>query len=192
MDFDSGVVIKSHEELQPALEASFSRVEEACEAFDAAAFFERPGESWCGAEHLVHLVSSVNAVARGLMMNRLTLWLLFGRSKGGSQSYEEVKAKYHRRLAGGVKASGPYLPKVPVDPEDPNEARDALLARWQRATGRLDGALHRWSPKALDRRRLPHPVLGKLTVREMLYFTVYHDHHHARRIEDLLPGADTA
>jgi len=27
---------------------------------------------------------------------------------------------------------------------------------------------------------LPHPLLGKVTVREMLYFTIHHvQHHHA-------------
>ncbi len=25
---------------------------------------------------------------------------------------------------------------------------------------------------------LPHPLLGKLTIREMLYFTIYHVAHH--------------
>ena len=35
-----------------------------------------------------------------------------------------------------------------------------------------------WSERALDRYRLPHPLLGRLTVREMLLFTLYHSVHH--------------
>lgn len=31
---------------------------------------------------------------------------------------------------------------------------------------------------ALGRRQLPHPLLGPLTVREMLLFTLYHNRHH--------------
>jgi hypothetical protein len=187
MDFDSAVSIGAHEDLAPALEASYGRVAEAAEAFQAEAFFERPGEAWCAAEQLTHLVTSVNAVARGLSMRWLTLWLLFGRSKAGSRTYDEVKAMYHRQLAAGGRASGPYVPQLDPEVEDPGEARRALLERWHRATGRLDRTLTRWSPKALDRYRLPHPLLGKLTLREMLCFTVYHNHHHAHRIEELLP-----
>jgi uncharacterized damage-inducible protein DinB len=34
----------------------------------------------------------------------------------------------------------------------------------------------------LDRLRLPHPALGKLTVREMLFFTIYHNIHHVENV----------
>jgi hypothetical protein len=43
--------------------------------------------------------------------------------------------------------------------------------------GRLAN-LHRSSQSALDRWRLPHPLLGRLTVREMLFFTLCHNRHH--------------
>jgi hypothetical protein len=38
--------------------------------------------------------------------------------------------------------------------------------------------MHTWSEDDLDNHRLPHPLLGKLTVREMLFFTLYHIQHH--------------
>ena len=34
------------------------------------------------------------------------------------------------------------------------------------------------SEHKLDRCILPHPLLGKLTLREMIYFTIYHMEHH--------------
>jgi hypothetical protein len=40
-----------------------------------------------------------------------------------------------------------------------------------------------WSETDLDRYRLPHPLLGRLTVREMLFFTVQHLAHHASKVE---------
>jgi hypothetical protein len=30
---------------------------------------------------------------------------------------------------------------------------------------------------------LPHPLLGKITIREMLYFTAYHVQHHENIIK---------
>ena len=35
-----------------------------------------------------------------------------------------------------------------------------------------------FSEKDLDNYILPHPLLGKLTIREMLFFTIYHVQHH--------------
>jgi hypothetical protein len=35
-----------------------------------------------------------------------------------------------------------------------------------------------WSEKNLDAYLLPHPLLGKITVREMLFFTTFHTDHH--------------
>jgi hypothetical protein len=42
----------------------------------------------------------------------------------------------------------------------------------------LARALEHWTEMDLDRCRLPHPLLGKITVREMLFFTLYHYEHH--------------
>jgi len=39
------------------------------------------------------------------------------------------------------------------------------------------------SEAALDKYILPHPLLGKLTLREMLYFTAYHVAHHKQLVE---------
>jgi hypothetical protein len=35
-----------------------------------------------------------------------------------------------------------------------------------------------WSEAELDRYTLPHPLLGDLTMREMLCFTLYHNQRH--------------
>ncbi len=38
-----------------------------------------------------------------------------------------------------------------------------------------------FSEAQLDALILPHPLLGKLTLREMLYFTIYHVQHHEKQ-----------
>jgi len=37
---------------------------------------------------------------------------------------------------------------------------------------------------SVDQYQLPHPVLGKLTIREMLFFTIYHNLRHASQAGD--------
>ena len=48
----------------------------------------------------------------------------------------------------------------------------------KRAGDSLVTAVGKWRERDLDKYRLPHPVLGKISVREMLFFTHYHDLHH--------------
>lgn len=132
------------------------------------------GEHWSPAEHLRHLTRSVRALAGGLEKPK---WLLiaFGLART-SRSYEETVELYRRALADGGVAAGRYAPT------DAEPSREVVLTRWQLAGEQLVRAMARWRESQLDRYRLPHPLLGKLTAREMLFFTLYHNAHHARRV----------
>lgn len=164
---------------------------------EVAAFFgglsdtelvHREGDAWTPAEHLAHLATSVSAVARGLGMPRLLLRLRFGRAWAPSRSYGELRRDYKERLAAGGRASGVYVPpREDPSPDAVASLRAALLARWGRVNGRLRDALAPWSERQLDRIRLPHPLLGKLTTREMLFFTLYHGRHHVEGAARRLP-----
>jgi hypothetical protein len=61
--------------------------------------------------------------------------------------------------------------------------KDDLLARWGRVNERLRTALIGWSERNLDRIQFPHPVLGKITARELACFTIYHGHHHVAAVQ---------
>ena len=56
----------------------------------------------------------------------------------------------------------------------------SIAVRIDRSVARMCTRAQRWSDADLDSVLLPHPLLGKVTVREMLYFTIHHvQHHHA-------------
>lgn len=55
----------------------------------------------------------------------------------------------------------------------------------------MQAALGKWSDKALDSYLLPHPLLGKMTVREILFFTLYHNLHHVNDVQRLLNQPET-
>jgi hypothetical protein len=55
----------------------------------------------------------------------------------------------------------------------------------------LSEKLDKFTEEELDKYILPHPLLGKLTIREMMYFTIYHVLHHQMMTErDLMSLAD--
>jgi hypothetical protein len=164
---------------------------------DVAAFFGslspdelvlRVADAWTPAEHLQHLNTAASAVTRGLAIPPWILGLRFGRSKRASRSFVELRDDYRARLAGGGRASGRFVPpREELSEAEITTRRAELLARWQRVNARLIGAVERWSERNLDRVQLPHPILGKITAREMVYFIIYHGHHHIAAAKNRLP-----
>ena len=47
----------------------------------------------------------------------------------------------------------------------------------------IENNLTNFTEGELDNLVLPHPLLGQLTIREMIYFTIYHVEHHTRNIK---------
>ena len=43
---------------------------------------------------------------------------------------------------------------------------------------KMSKKIEKWSEEQLDEFVLPHPLLGKVTTREMLYFTIHHAGDH--------------
>ena len=145
-------------------------------------FLAPQGSHWSPADHLRHLVKCVQPLAGALEIPKVILRVRFGRWREGSRSYDEVVEAYREQLAAGADA-GPFAPS------QRGGLRDAawrlhILNRWEATGDHLTSSLGSWSEAALDRYRLPHPLLGRLTVREMLYFTLYHNAHHARRVDE--------
>jgi hypothetical protein len=79
-------------------------------------------------------------------------------------------------------------PPEVVSVDDAGRRRAEILARWDRANARLRGALEGWTEPQLNRIRMPHPLLGCLTTREMLHFTLYHNQHHVAAVQRRLAG----
>ncbi len=162
--------------------------------FGTDEFFAPLGDAWSPADNVRHLVKSCRPVARALGLPKLAL-VVPGRGFAlrPSRTYVEIRETYRARLATGEVQAGRFAPRPEPLHGDPEVAREALMARRQAVAANLHAAVEGWGERALDRFRLPHPALGQLTVREMLFFTLYHNLHHvlnvARR-RGLLDGAE--
>lgn len=161
-------IVDAWQSVVTATRTRFSAVSEA--EFSA----ERDGR-WSLAENLDHLVRSAKPVAKALTMPKLVLWLLFGRG-GTSRPLSEVRSAYRETLDRGGQASGRFVPGS-------QRSQKLLLDEWDACGSLLLRNLDRWSESQLDVYRLPHPLIGKLTVREMLFFTIFHTQHHLDNVE---------
>lgn len=138
-----------------------------------------PEGAWTAGQHLLHLIKSTKPLAKGMGYPRFLLLLKFGKAKHASRSYETVIQEYQDALDRGGKASGEYVPR-----KVRKEERDQLLGRFRDEMAVLINQVHQWSEKHLDNTVAPHPLIGKLTVRELLYFTIYHTEHHLTILEE--------
>ena len=147
----------------------------------------RVEDAWTAAEQLAHLNSAVSAVARGFAIPRFILRIRYGRTRSSGRSYTALRDDYRVRLAAGGRASGPFVPnRHDLSVLQGEARRHELLARWRRVNNRLQKALV-WNEEDLSTIRLPHPLLGKITAREMIYFTLYHAQHHVTAAKQRLP-----
>ncbi|MEO1084546.1 MAG: DinB family protein [Acidobacteriota bacterium] len=153
-------------------------------SFEDEAFFEPQGDHWAPSGHIRHLSKSIRPLAKAMGLPKLMLRLRFGTSKNGSRDFEAVRTQYQEALASGVAQAGGYGPSSATPDLTPAEWRAQIMGHFRTAGQQLDTAIGGWSERQLDTLRLEHPILGPMTVRELLYFTLYHNAHHARRIHE--------
>jgi len=128
---------------------------------------------WDASQHADHLNKSLLPLILALRLPSFLCKLLFGKSNRKSISYEELKVKYLGKIASGSKAVRPYVPS-----KFSFESKEQLSNKIKKNIDLLSVKLNKYEEFQLDEILLPHPILGKITLREMLYFTVYHAEHH--------------
>jgi DinB superfamily len=128
---------------------------------------------WSPGQHLDHIRRSIQPLAQGFRLPKWVIKMIFGRSNRPGRTYNELVNKYTKKLAEGGRASGRFIPK-PVMKSEKNKIIDTLNKDLFSFTKNLSA----FSESELDEIVLPHPLLGKLTIREMMYFTIYHVEHH--------------
>ena len=147
-------------------------------AFPDESFWRRPApEVWAPADQVRHLTRSIRAVNQGLAIPRPLLALFFGLARGNTRSFSALRDRYSDVLANGGSAGG-YAPRALSAAEATEAKRASVMAEHASVVERFASAIARWPERALDRYQLPHPLLGKLTVREMAQFTLLHNAHH--------------
>ncbi len=164
--------IESKSEIISGLNEAYQIVDQYISHLDPAAFTKNANGKWSPMQHLQHLILSSKAIPSVLKMSKIKLALM-GKAKNGSRSFEELKAIYTQVLGTGQKAGPAFSP-------EPGESwtKEELLGNWRMIQHKFETRISTWDEKELDTYQVPHPALGKLTMREMLHFTIFHTYHH--------------
>ena len=173
-------------EIAEAIEATHEVGVAYWSAYTTPEFFAPLGGHWSASEHVRHLTRSMRPIVTALGVPRVVLRVAFGAAARESRTLSELQAAYHAALdAGGT--AGRYAP--PPDRATPDMARrDEIMDTHSETLRSLTRAMKRWSEAQLDASLLPHPLLGRVTMREMMLFAVIHNQHHVdvaerRRLE---------
>ncbi|MFY0604122.1 MAG: DinB family protein [Flavobacteriaceae bacterium] len=134
-----------------------------------------PKDKWTSGQHILHLVNSIKLLNKALRVPKFLLKRKFGVCNRAARSYDEVANRYIERLNQNkekAKAFNINL-KVPLKKE-----KERLVATLQIQNKKLQYKTNKWSDKHLDTLLLPHPLMGRMTVREIIMWTAYHTDHH--------------
>jgi DinB superfamily len=138
-------------------------------------------DKWTAAQQVDHIFKSIKPLAQGLLLPKFVVKLVWGKANRDSKTYEGLVNKYNEKLKLGGKATKPFVPSV-IDVEAVPQLNQKIL----QAINRLIKNLEKFKEEELDSFILPHPLLGKVTLREMMYFTIYHVQHHEVLIKNAL------
>lgn len=151
-------------------------MDQVCDLSEAQ-FTRYLSNKWSVAEVMQHLYLSARPVAR-LMAGPREVFLQWGIAEAPSRTYDEIASQYAKVLTTGAKAPSSMSPR----PEDMQVSKQVVMDRFTGVYQTLVDTLAQWTDQELDAYSIPHPALGKLTVREMLYFTSLHTRHHLERL----------
>jgi hypothetical protein len=139
-------------------------------------FLVSNNQKWTAAQQLEHIYLSVKIVRQVLILPPFFIKLIWGKSNKKSRTYDELVKKYQLKLENGGRATSGFVPKA-VN----HQQALFLLKTIKNEVISLNKKLDKFTEEELDSCVLPHPLLGKLSIRETLYFTIYHVGHHEKQ-----------
>ena len=171
-------MIHSIQKVQSSIDKAFEEVISFIQKQDDDLFETSVEEKWSTAEQLEHLIKSVTPINLGLVLPKKVLKWKYGTTDRDEMDYDRLKELYQSKLAEGAKATKPYIPnRIPVS------KKMELLRKYRSEKEKLIKALNKWDEKVISEIVAPHPILGNLTIRELMFFTVYHNYHHLESIK---------
>lgn len=172
--------MQTKQDIITELEHVFNEITSFAESIDDATFKKRVDKKWSIAENMDHLSISNTITAVAFTTAKFILIQTFKTNKRNNLNYDEVVWRYQRSLSDGGKASFPYQPKLSL-----LTIRFITEIVWKNSISNLMNAINNFNEEDLDTYLIPHPLIGKITPRELLFFTIYHVNHHLKTIKSI-------
>jgi uncharacterized damage-inducible protein DinB len=148
-------------------------------------FFDGSSEKWSVGHHVQHVTSAVNRVAGGLQ----NAGVLPKREPATlSRDFATMRETYLETLKNTPSETLRQLgSRVTLEEHQDLEAyKTQLISSFVNAISIFNAALEGFDETNFEQLGMPHPVMGLLSSREMVFFIVFHNTHHQSGIQKLL------
>ncbi len=134
-----------------------------------------PQGKWNTGEHIVHLIQSESALNKALWLPKFYLKYKFGVNNRDNRTYNQIVQKYQNKLADNPNVIANISKKMPTITLT---NKFYYIAKLEKENMKLIKKFQKWTEHDLDTFLLPHPLLGRMTIREIVIWTAYHTEHH--------------
>lgn len=135
---------------------------------------------WSVSQNVQHINIGLLRLNNFLELPKSSIETNFGLSERASLNNESITKLFNNAFEKGVKAPSAFIPDLNLE-----TSLDELINQGKKSLNILISNLQSWSEQELEVYNCPHPFLGKVTVREILYFTIYHVKHHHETIKNM-------
>ena len=141
-----------------------------------------PKDKWTTGQQALHLLQSIKTLNDAMSMPKFLLKYKFGRANRDVRDFNAIVKRYQERLADLPKGTE-FQPSKKMKVPNLND-KSYILNRLQVENKKLQYKTQKWKDKDLDNYILPHPLMGKMPVREIVMWTAYHVEHHTKQLQE--------
>lgn len=156
-------------------EDKFKNLFEFLEKHEDEKWNQGPEGKWTAGQHIIHLIQGAKPLNRALGLPMFVLWYKFGKANRPPRDYNTVKTKYETKLAAAGNVLSPFSRNMP---DTPPEGKQAIIDNLKREKNVFVKKVNKISEKSLDKYLIPHPLLGRMLIREMVMWNAIHVDHH--------------
>lgn len=170
---------RSKTEILSAIEDVAEKVESYYTSLSPEQFFHDGLGGWSAAQNLSH-ITFIGSLAVYLFGLPRFLFIPFGK-QSVQRDFNTLKNDY----IGSDKVIfiGPLAPSSIAPPLDANNVVQTMVSDWRKVYRDLNLAIQSIPEEDMDNYSLPHPSMGMLSLREMIYVLIIHPIHHTYKVE---------
>lgn len=138
-----------------------------------------PEGKWTTGQQVLHLVQSLQPLNKALRVPKFILKFKFEKANRAVRDFDTVMQRYQDRLRENQGAATQFNQKL----KTPSiQERKQLIATLTREYTKLQKHTKKWKDRHLDTCILPHPLMGKMPIRELIMWSAYHANHHTNEL----------
>lgn len=179
--FEIQLQIMTKEEIIQLIEEKHNDLFNWLRQHDLEKWDKGPEGKWTAGQHIRHLNQSMAPFNQALSIPKILLKAKFGVSNRETRSYEVMIEKYKTKLAANPGVGSEFSKDMGIPSR---EEKQEVIDRLHSQKNTMLKKLSKWKESDLDKYILPHPLLGRMPMREMFMFMAYHTLHHHRILEE--------